>query len=341
VVDLAALRGSVEGRDPAACTYFTHFFVLLTLEHLTELRGFRSRWGFRKAWELVNFGLCFLNMKVDEIISSRDDSRGMPLPGWPNTGSQVVAFKLPWKCTQETIRIKQSESMLISNGDPLKSCIVEGSVQNIDFVERRMVLCLNGCLPADPWGQKKYRLDVYANRTTYERQVVALLEFAGGKRSQICDMLVAAEVGQVDLAVLGGDGFGADKNKLGGKADTGVAPEEGSEERVRELALQTIDHWNDDDWFTASLEKEKRAKGIDLAAQAERKAKVLKLAGDDVDGVDAERLAEASAQVESMGSVSVAQKDAIGSSMSKRLTIVQGPPGTGIPTLQSGSLPCG
>merc|ERR1740121_1257806 len=65
IVDLTKLKGAVEGRDPETCTYFAHFFVLLTLEHLTELRGFRSRWAFRTSDELVTFGLCFKDVYVD------------------------------------------------------------------------------------------------------------------------------------------------------------------------------------------------------------------------------------------------------------------------------------
>jgi len=329
------LKGAVEGRDPETCTYFAHFFVLLTLEHLTELRGFRGRWGFRKTWELVSFGLCFDKLAVDEIIQTKEDSPNMPLPGWPNNGQQSVAFKLPWDCNAETCRFKASESVLVSRGDPLVSRICEGSVKSLDFVDKRVTVTLNGQLPDDYWGRLRFRLDAYANRTTYERQVTALLEFVAMKRTKICDMLVAAEVGQVDLAVLGGDGFSTgDKDKLGGKADGKKDGEanDGSADLTKEQtkALTALDHWDDDDWFSKELEKAKRERSkLENGGGKERKAKVLKLANDDIDGVDRERLAAASAQVEAMPSVSIAQKDAIGSSMSKRLTIVQGPPGTG------------
>jgi len=229
------------------------------------------------------------------------------------------------------LRLKKSESILVSRGDPLKSRICEGSVQDIDFVDRRLSVTLNGQLPEDPWGKMRFRLDIYANRTTYQRQVTALLEFVAMARTKICDMLVAAEVGQVDLAVLGGDGFTQDKDKLAAKKEEddkeGVVDE--VQEAAKEKAMIAMMHWDDDDWFSKEIEKSKVKSASDKAAEAERKARTLALANDDVQGVDRDKLAMAWREVESMPSVSTAQRDAIGNSMSKRLTIVQGPPGTG------------
>lgn len=85
----------------------------------------------------------------------------------------------------------------------------------MDLRVGRMVVEINGVMP-EGFRKMRFRIDNYANRTTYERQVTALLEFVVQKRSRLCDMLVAAGVGKVDLAVLGGDGFMQDKDKLGG-----------------------------------------------------------------------------------------------------------------------------
>mmetsp|Transcript_158679 Transcript_158679/g.304459 ORF Transcript_158679/g.304459 Transcript_158679/m.304459 type:complete len:1518 (-) Transcript_158679:143-4696(-) len=218
-VDLASLRGSVVGADPDTAKYFAHFFVLLTLEHLSENFGFNSRWRFRKPHELVDFGLCFRNIKVEYAGAWREESKKMPLPGWPDVGSQKVTFRLPYGLDKERVRFKRGESVLISRGEPLKSRIAEGSVVEIDFIDPRLIVQINGKMPDDPGSKNRYRVDVFANRTTYERQVTALLEFVVKARSRICDMLVAAGVGKVDLAVLGGDGFNQDKDKL--SASTG------------------------------------------------------------------------------------------------------------------------
>merc|ERR1712050_282811 len=107
----------------------------------------------------------------------------------------------------------RAESVVISRGDPLRSKVTEGSVTDIDFIERSLTVNINGSMPAEGG---LYRLDLYANRTSYERQVTALMEFVTMSRTKICDMLVAAGVGQVDLAVLGGDGFQVDKDQVGG-----------------------------------------------------------------------------------------------------------------------------
>merc|ERR1712194_493357 len=262
MVELPLLRGSVQGQDSETCTYFAHFFVLLCLEHLTELRGFRGRWGFRRVDELVSFGLCFDGIQVDEILSTKEESNKVMLPGWKDEGTQTVAFAIPWGCTEEKLRFKKGESVILSRKDPLKHRICEGSVRNVDFIDRRLIVNMNGQLPRDDSYTNKYRIDVYANRTTYERQVIALLEFVSQKRTKICDMLVAAEVGQVDLAVLGGDGFNADKDKVGGN----LKKEDEDEVVMKDTAEQTkaklgLEHWDDDAWFTLQLKSD----GIDGA----------------------------------------------------------------------------
>merc|ERR1719330_480083 len=200
--------------------------------------------------ELVGFGLCFDKLAVDEIINSKDESQKVQLPGWTNTGSQTVAFKLPWNCNEEKCRMKAGESVIISRGDPLKRRICEGSVRDVDFIDRRITINLEGMLPEDPSFKFRYRVDTYANRTTYERQGIALLEFVAMKRTKIQDMLVAAEVGQVDLAVLGGDGFSMDKDSLGGKKQQDGPIEDTAEQKKAKLALE---HWAEDDWFEEEL----------------------------------------------------------------------------------------
>ena len=219
-VDLERLKGSLVGRDVETAAYFAHFFVLVTLEHLAEIAGFHSRWNFRSAAELVSFGLCFNHIVCEDGWGSTEESRRTPLPGWPNRGSQVVKFKLPRGTTEERCRFSPPESVIISADDPRKTKLCEGSVMDVDFVTRSLVVGIDRSkLPE----RAAYRIDSYANRTTYERQVAALLQFIHMKRTRICDMLVSAGVGQVDLAVLGQDGFAADKDVVGVKAGQALA----------------------------------------------------------------------------------------------------------------------
>jgi len=217
-VDLSRLRGRVEGRDAAAAEYFCHFFVLVCIEHLWELQSFRCRFRHRAASELVSFGLCFDKLEPDwGTWRESDQARGIRLPGWPDAGETKVAFILPDDINTERCSFRRGESFCVSLGHPLRSRLGEGSVVDIDFKARRIYVSMNLKLPEDPKGARRYRLDIYGNRTTYERQVGALLQFVSTEvtsRSRLCDMMIAAGVGKVDLAVLGKDGFHADKDKL-------------------------------------------------------------------------------------------------------------------------------
>jgi len=82
---------------------------------------------------------------------------------------------------------------------------------------------IDGQLPLN-YNNLVFRVDIYAHRTSFERMMTALLQFITSQRTRICDMLIAAGVGKVDMAVLGGDGFCADKSRLSGKAE--VKPRE-------------------------------------------------------------------------------------------------------------------
>lgn len=215
-VDLQKLVGRLRGRDPETSQYFGHFFSLLHLEHLAEVFSFRYRFRNRTSDELCSFGLCFVGLDMEKTWSTSEESKRMPIPGWKNVGSQKVAFKLPRSIDRDRCRFKKGESVLISTGHPLKSAIGEGSVTEFDIEGRSMVISMNGHMPTTSRKKLRIRTDLYANRTSFERQVTALMQFVTMERTRICDMLIAAGVGKVDLAVLGGDGFHGDKDKLGG-----------------------------------------------------------------------------------------------------------------------------
>uniref|UniRef100_A0A7S1FIN7 AAA+ ATPase domain-containing protein n=1 Tax=Noctiluca scintillans TaxID=2966 RepID=A0A7S1FIN7_NOCSC len=215
-IDLQKLVGRLKGRDPETSKYFGHFFCLLHLEHLAEVFSFRYRFRNRTSDELCSFGLCFVGLDLEKTWSTSEESKRMPIPGWKSAGSQKVGLKLPRSIDPDRCRFKKGESVLISTGHPLKSAIGEGSVTDFDIEGRSMVVNMNGHMPTGCRKKLRIRTDLYANRTSFERQVTALMQFVTMERTRICDMLIAAGVGKVDLAVLGGDGFHGDKDKLGG-----------------------------------------------------------------------------------------------------------------------------
>ncbi|CAE8719992.1 unnamed protein product [Polarella glacialis] len=348
LVDLEAMKGATVGQDPRTSKYFCHFFVLLALEHLAEIKGFRVKWGFRSVDELVGFGLCFKDIKVETVKPPKESTK-VNLPGWPETATQIVFFLLPRGTTEGGCRFKSAESVIISWGDPLKARLCEGSVSSIDFRSRQLTVKINGTMPEDPYSRFKYRIDNYANRTSYERQVVALLEFTAMERNKICELLVTAAIGKVDLAVLGGDGFASTKKAPGGKkAKKGEGkgkpapsgPARGSEAALKNQAA-ALANWDDEDFFSEE-EEEGKSKDKDLELQQEKAANAEEekndplqqeatraLASEAVEGINQDNIATTKALVAVMPHTSDSQKDAIISSMSSRVTIVQGPPGTG------------
>eukprot|EP00931_Biecheleriopsis_adriatica_P009036 TRINITY_DN11014_c0_g1_i1.p1 TRINITY_DN11014_c0_g1~~TRINITY_DN11014_c0_g1_i1.p1 ORF type:complete len:1316 (-),score=349.92 TRINITY_DN11014_c0_g1_i1:5-3898(-) len=350
-VNLEALRASVTGRDPEVTKYFCHFFILLALELMTEIANYRSRWNFRNEKALVSFGIAFSDMKV-LFSSTRDDRARVSLPGWESFGAEEVTFRLPGYVTDENCRFKAGEQIIISRGDPLRRFVCEGSVKEIDFRARLLICSIGGKMPEDPWRTEKFRIDQYANRTTYERQVHALLQFITMERNKMFDMLVVAGVGKLDEAVAEEAKLmrrRRERAKTGFKTKAQLHLEAADKEELKEKKKSALANWDDDNFFVDEEKKaeQSEAKQKERAEQAKKLAEMQKqieqealvaeqikvktnaLAEQDVEGVDPEHLEIAKATVSKMENTSDAQKDAITSSMSKRLTIVQGPPGTG------------
>ncbi|CAK0844624.1 unnamed protein product [Prorocentrum cordatum] len=230
-IDLAAVPGRVGmDKDPDAIRYFCHFFILLHLEQLAEVSTFRGRFGFRTGEELARFGIAVVGTKVTSVSMFRQESRRAALPGWPEVGHTHVTFKLnPRSVDRSRFSLKTGESVLVSRGHPLQSRVGEGSVKFADFATQELVVMVHGKW-ADFEPNAMFRLDSYANRTTFERQLTSLLQFITMQRTKMQEMLIAAGVGKVDLAVLGGDGL-VDPGKgtklgeeSGGKEAAGEAP---------------------------------------------------------------------------------------------------------------------
>lgn len=323
-IDLYSLRGALVGDDVGRARYFAHFFVLLTLEHLAEIRSCRIRWDFRTPSELERFGLCFQSIEVEDVKYVKSESKELPLPGWPDEGSETVEFKLPSWVHESRNRFAAPQNVIVSRawGDPVKGKLHEGVVRDVNYGLRLLSVTLRGHIRTEL--SKKYRLDIYVNRTDYERQVGALLQLVVD-RSKISQMLVAAGVGRVDLAVLGGDGF-SDSNAAWrpGKAFENfqfkVARRSGW--KVETALLK----WDEDEFFADGQEA-----GREKTPEAEKaqQAVALELAGEHLAHADPERLKVATDEILQMPNLSQAQREAIVSSLSGRLTIVQGPPGTG------------
>ncbi|CAJ1380771.1 unnamed protein product [Effrenium voratum] len=348
-LELEELRGRVVGREPAVCKYFCHFFILLALELMAEVQGFRSRWGYRKIKDLVSFGIAFDNMKV-ESQGRQQESKKAALPGWPNFGTEEVIFNLPHNLTEERCRFKSGEQVVISYNDPMKNRVCEGMVRDLDFRGHSLVVNVSGRMPEDPWQRKRFRIDQYANRTTYERQVAALMQFISMERTEVCEMLVAAGVGKLDEAVIEEAKlmrFRAKRRKLG-KGYKGEAQEKLAKmdkETLKATKANALENWDSEDFFIeedakAEAEREeKEAEEVDPALEAaklkaaeeeeERKQQTIALAAADIKVAQPEDLELARKQAMALERTSETQKQAIVSAMSKRLTIVQGPPGTG------------
>ncbi|CAE7772409.1 unnamed protein product [Symbiodinium sp. CCMP2592] len=340
-VKLESLRGAVVGQDPEVSKHFCHFFILLALELMAEVQNFRSRWHFRTLQELVKFGLALDSRRVEWRSGARDDRGQPPLPGWPTAGQEEVHFSLGPHATEERSQFKAGEQVLISRGDPLKNRVCEGSVREVDFIGRVMIVSVNGKMPEDPWMVRRYRIDKYANRTTYERQVNALMQFIMMDRTKVCDMLVAAGVGRLDEAVV--EEAAIMKRKMErkgmgkgykGKRQTELAKQDQeTKDKTRSSALL---NWDAEDFFddepdqvTEAPQEEVLAEPEETVEEKECRERTVALAHEEAPGVDPDALELAKSQAMSLPNTSAAQKEAIINSMSKRLTIVQGPPGTG------------
>ncbi|CAE7194983.1 Upf1, partial [Symbiodinium microadriaticum] len=305
------------------------------------VQNFRSRWHFRTLPELVRFGLALDSRRVEWRSGGRDDRGQPPLPGWPAAGQEEVHFSLGPHATEERSQFKAGEQVLISRGDPLKNRVCEGSVREVDFIGRVMIVSVNGKMPEDPWMVRRYRIDKYANRTTYERQVNALMQFIMMDRTKVCDMLVAAGVGRLDEAVVEEAAImkrRMERKGMGkgykGKRQTELAKQDqATKDKTRSSALL---NWDAEDFFDDEPDQvmeappeEVLAEPAETEEEKERRERTVALAHEEAPGVDPDALELAKSQAMSLPNTSAAQKEAIINSMSKRLTIVQGPPGTG------------
>eukprot|EP00928_Gymnodinium_smaydae_P007176 TRINITY_DN12595_c0_g4_i1.p1 TRINITY_DN12595_c0_g4~~TRINITY_DN12595_c0_g4_i1.p1 ORF type:complete len:1288 (+),score=379.94 TRINITY_DN12595_c0_g4_i1:88-3951(+) len=335
-VDLARLRGRVRSgeHDEGTIKYFLHFFILLHLEHMAEVAGFKGRFDFRTLSELVNFGIALADVELESVGRYNAESRRMPLPGWPVEGNCVVNFWLPRYMNQERLAFKRGESVLISRGDPLRSKVTEGSVTDVDLIGRQLSVNVHGKFPDFDKSEAFFRLDTYANRTTFERQLSALLQFVMMKPTKMQEMLIAAGVGKVDLAVLGNDGF-ADPGKDKGKGKGKGKGKKGKEEEKRRIEDDFVlsDEEDAKEEAEALAVADAPADAVVLSAAEEETERIkratLALADEDAEDIDMDKVAEAAEDVLDLPDLSEAQRDAIVNSLSKRLTIVQGPPGTG------------
>lgn len=290
-LDLRSLQGSVSGKTPMAEAYFGHFVTLMHLEHLAEIGTYRKRMLRHPLQKLVKFGSAFDGLEVFATYGRRENKRGL-LPGWPDRGTEFVAFKTPWGVDLERIRIRKGDSVVLSRTDPLKDRIAEGTVVDID--RKKTVVNLNGKMPGDA-RQARWRLDAFANRTVYDRQVHALLKLvAQDKPDPLLEMLVSGKVGQLDTWA---------QKHVGEKTAAKLPP----------WKKQAILHEQRTDPHSAGAEDSKTAI----------------LAKENIRGIDPAKVADAMEEVENLTDLNTSQREAVMCALTRRCTVIQGPPGTG------------
>merc|ERR1719383_21827 len=145
-VDLTTLQGALVGKNASVVTYFGHFMALLHLEHLAEVNVYRRRLLRHPMDKLVRMGWTLNNLACIAQYGQRESRRGL-LPGWPDKGTEFVAFSTPPRCDLERLKFRKGDSVLISRGDPMKDKIAEGSIVNLDH--KKIVVNLMGSMPGD------------------------------------------------------------------------------------------------------------------------------------------------------------------------------------------------
>lgn len=197
-LDVTRLRGLLSSRRPGVAAYFGHFVSLLHLERLAELESFRRRFARHSADRLVRFGSALDGLQIAGTFGRREH-RKATLPGWPDGGMEFVAFRMPWTADVDRLRFKKGEAVIVSRSDPLKDAIGEGVVDSVD--RKKLVVNLSATLPKDA-RTSTWRVDAYANRVVYERQMQALVQLATSERndpgSLVREILLSAEVGKLD-----------------------------------------------------------------------------------------------------------------------------------------------
>lgn len=290
-LNLASLQGALTGRTPELAAYFGHFVVLLHLEHLAEVGVYRRRLLRHPVDRLLRMGYSLHGLRCFAIYGRRGSKKGL-LPGWSDKGAEFVAFGAPAGLDPDHLRFRKGDSVILSRTDPLQDRIAEGTLVELD--RRKIVVNLSGTMPEDA-RQSLWRLDAYANRTVYERQMTALLQLATmEKPDPVCEMLTAGKVGQLDAW--------AEKAV--------VAPW-----KQKAQALLSKHH--------------RLAAESDKGAEKPAKSRSAALAQEIARGIDKTKMAQAEDEAGLIRDLNNSQKQAVQQALSRTCTIVQGPPGTG------------
>eukprot|EP00928_Gymnodinium_smaydae_P028365 TRINITY_DN21647_c0_g1_i1.p1 TRINITY_DN21647_c0_g1~~TRINITY_DN21647_c0_g1_i1.p1 ORF type:complete len:1434 (-),score=328.59 TRINITY_DN21647_c0_g1_i1:95-4396(-) len=309
---LDSLQGMVVGRRKASDEYFCHFVTLLHLERLAELGTYRRRMLRHPIERLVRIGWALDGLWMQSSFGRKEGRAGM-LPGHTESGSEFVVFSMPRDADLDRLRFRVGESVLLSRGDPLHDKVGEGSV--VDMDEWKLVVHLFGKMPDDAKSQR-WRLDAYANRTVYQRQMRALVRLVlADKLDPLCELLVRCGVGRLDDWVARGL---KDRAVRGSKTET-KRPWRHKKAKLDEESASA-------DTVIASGEVEDEAAAADRAAAADACASA---ACEDVGGLDAERVREAKDQLLVDPQLNDSQRESIEKGLLQRCTIIQGPPGTG------------
>jgi hypothetical protein len=141
-LDVRTLMGSVRARSQGAAAYFAHFNCLLHLEYLTEVTALRRRFTSRDGIALQKLGWCLTGLPVSHIsvsTRSRRSSRGAT-DGEPT--SCKVTLKLDGKVSFDRLRLKRGDSIILSETDPLRDKVADGSLVRSFYEQPRGLFLL-------------------------------------------------------------------------------------------------------------------------------------------------------------------------------------------------------
>jgi len=344
-LDLSSLRGSVLHTKEETLEYFSHFCVLMHLELMAEVASIRKRRQRTPKDLLVRTGWALDQLMVRSVFGRRDGGRRM-LPGWEDTGSEMIAFRLPPGFDLERCRLGKGDCVTVSETDPLLDRAGEGLVT--DVKPGVMVVQMNGRFQ-DQQG-KTWRLDKAANRVVYERQFTALLQLAGAEsQPPCCELLVAAEVGGVDdwveamkqgrtgggphLRPQGGSrsrGRSRSRSRSGSRAGPGRGKSRSGSKSMSMSISRSRSRNNGRKKDQRRSERRRSGRSASGSKKRTKQSRAVRIASDaPKDLQDMKVLEQVDEEVGTLKDLNKSQRAAVLNALMRTCTIIQGPPGTG------------
>jgi hypothetical protein len=360
-LDVNELLGCVFGTDERASRYFGHFGCALHLEFLEEILDVRRRLRSRTADSLKRVGLMVAPVRAIKVVRFPARHGGRH--------KLKVTFALPRKTVASELRLKKGECVLVSSSNPLVDSVGEGTL--LQLADDKAVVGLEA--PAawevddTRWQSGSWRLDAGPNRTSYSRQLAALVGLCTTRSLRPLQALLlagdvskAAEWAQREREGLDLHGqLEASANREAraawarvqgahvhaGTRAAGMAPTTGSPgAAIHAMAAVEASGEASEASGAAKLEVSAASEEVPMATDPSDRAPPLaiptspslppplvqQLAMEPLrDGLDLEVLAKLQEEVVTAPRLSDSQRRAILAAFERRLTIIQGPPGTG------------